>query len=119
MNKTKILFAGESWHSNVTEGKGFNFFSIGMYEEAVEWIRKALDIDEFDFVYMPSHRVPAEFPNSDEELNEFDIIMLSDVGADSLLLSPDTFQKSIRKPNRLKLLKNYLLQDVLYQQVLD
>lgn len=108
MNKTKILFAGESWHSNLTEGKGFNFFSVGMYEEAVKWIREALDTEEFEFVYLPSHKVPAEFPKSETELNQFDVVILSDVGADSLLLSPETFQKSIRVPNRLKLLKNYV-----------
>ena len=108
MNKTKILFAGESWHSNLTEGKGFNFFSVGMYEEAVKWIREALDTEEFDFVYLPSHKVPSEFPKTEADLKNFDVVILSDVGADSLLLSPETFQKSIRMPNRLKLLKNYV-----------
>jgi uncharacterized membrane protein len=79
-----------------------------MYEEAVKWIRKALDTEKFDFVYLPSHKVPAEFPKTEAELNQFDVVILSDVGADSLLLSPETFQKSIRMPNRLKSLKNYV-----------
>lgn len=108
MNKTKILFAGETWCSNLTEGKGFNFFSIGMYEEAVEYIKNALEIEEFEFFHLPAHKVPDHFPTTKEELNTYDVIMLSDIGADSLLLSSKVFTQSQRINNRLKLLKEFV-----------
>lgn len=106
--KIRVLFAGESWNSNITEQKGFNFFSAGFYEEAVQWIKEALSNDEIEFVHMPSHMVPNNFPSSMEELNKYNVIMISDVGADSLLLSSATFLQSKKMPNRIKLLRDYV-----------
>jgi len=42
---------------------------------------------------MPGHAVPTDFPAS---LAEYDVVVLSDIGADSLLLHPDTFLRGRR-----------------------
>ncbi len=45
-----------------------------------------------------------------EELKEYSCVILSDIGSNTLLLAPDTFSKSIRKPNRCQLIKDYVEQ---------
>jgi uncharacterized membrane protein len=43
-----------------------------------------------------------------EELAGYRIVILSDIGANSLLLSPDTFERSLAAPNRLALLRDWV-----------
>jgi uncharacterized membrane protein len=51
---------------------------------------------------------PARFPGSADELAAYDAIILSDIGANSLLLSPDTFERSAIAPNRLAAIERYV-----------
>jgi hypothetical protein len=48
------------------------------------------------------------FPLTLEALQEWDAIILSDIGANTLLLHPDTWLKSRRTANRLTLLHDYV-----------
>jgi len=43
---------------------------------------------------------PPGFPGSAAGLARYDVTVLSDIGANSLLLSPDTFERSAIAPNR-------------------
>ena len=52
--------------------------------------------------YLPGHLVPGQFPGAAAELARYDAVILSDIGANSLLLSPDTFERSAAAPNRLE-----------------
>ena len=45
-----------------------------------------------------------------EELKTYDVVILSDVGANTLLLHPLVFTQSVRFPNRLQLLADYVEQ---------
>lgn len=110
MGKTKVLFVGESWVIVSQHIKGIDHFTDSFYEEGVQWIRKALETDnDMDFTYMPSHIAMHEFPNTLEGLKEFDCIIFSDIGYNTIMLHPDTMQRCLRTPNRLKLLKEYVL----------
>ena len=42
-----------------------------------------------------------------DALRQYDVVILSDIGANSLLLSPDTFERSLSAPNRLALLRDW------------
>ena len=42
------------------------------------------------------------------ELDGYDVVILSDIGSNSLLLSPDTFERSLAAPNRLALLRDWV-----------
>jgi uncharacterized membrane protein len=42
------------------------------------------------------------------ELHGYSLVILSDIGSNSLLLSPDTFERSISAPNRLALLRDWV-----------
>jgi uncharacterized membrane protein len=52
--------------------------------------------------------VPTDFPTNREALARYDVVVLSDIGADSLLLHPDTFLRGRRTPNRLRLIAEWV-----------
>lgn len=106
----KVLFAGESWSATTMEVKGFNSFFSSKYETGLGWIDKAIEKAGYEFVFMPNHIAAEEFPFTMEELKEYDCVILSDIGADTLLVPPVTFATSKRMPNRCDLLKEYVLQ---------
>jgi uncharacterized membrane protein len=56
---------------------------------------------------MPAHIAATDFPFTVDELEQ-DVIILSDIGADSFLLHPKTWVHGERTPNRLKIIKEYV-----------
>jgi len=42
MSNLKVLLAGESWISNATHFKGWDFFSSTIYETGIAYFQKAL-----------------------------------------------------------------------------
>jgi uncharacterized membrane protein len=57
---------------------------------------------------MPAHAAATDFPLTQEALRQWDAIILSDIGANTLLLHPDTWLKSRRTANRLTLIHDYV-----------
>jgi len=109
MPKTrKILLAGESWVSAATHYKGFDQFASVTFHLGAEPLVAALKGSAFDLHYMPAHEAQQDFPQSLEALSAYDAVILSDIGANTLLLHPDTWIRSKPTPNRLKLLKSYV-----------
>jgi uncharacterized membrane protein len=108
MTKKKVLLAGESWISTATHIKGFDQFPTVTYHTGADELLKSLKDGAFDVTFMPAHEAQKEFPNTLEGLQAYDAIVLSDIGANTLLLHPDTWIHSRRTPNRLKLLRDYV-----------
>jgi uncharacterized membrane protein len=109
MAKTrKILLAGESWVSAATHYKGFDQFASVTFHLGAEPLVAALKGSEFDLRYMPAHEAQQDFPQTLEALRAYDAVILSDIGANTLLLHPDTWIRSKPTPNRLRLLKSYV-----------
>ncbi len=107
--KIRVLLAGESWVSTSVHYKGFNHFASAFYETGEIFLRKALSsYEDIDFMHMPSHLIPTNFPLSEEDIKNYDVLILSDIGSDSFLLHPDVFLKGEIKPNRLKLIKDWV-----------
>lgn len=106
----KVLIAGESWMSFTTHVKGFDSFCTSVYEEGVEFIRAAIEKAGYEVDFIPNHLAPEKFPFTMDELNRYACVILSDIGSNTLLLPPQTFQKSERRPNRCQLIKDYVLQ---------
>ncbi len=105
----RVLLVGESWVSTSTHIKGWDFFSSSVYEEGHEFIRAALSGDDFELMHMPGHRAGQDFPMSENELSQYDVVMLSDIGANTLLLHPDVWLHGKTVPNRLEVLRNWVL----------
>ena len=103
----RVLIAGESWETTSIHQKGFDIFTTTFYEEGVGPLKSALEASGYEVTHMPSHIAATKFPTELAELQRYDVVMLSDIGANTLLLHPDTFVKSKRMNNRLKLLREY------------
>ena len=110
MATIRVLLAGESWMSSSTHYKGWDFFSSAVYETGIESLQKALAVEGLTFEHLPSHLAAARFPSTLDELSAYDVVMLSDIGANTLLLHPDTWLHGKSTPNRLKLLKQWVEQ---------
>lgn len=104
----RILLAGESWETFSIHQKGFDFFTTAFYYEGGGPLRAALEGAGHAVEYMPSHIAATRFPTEMDALRAFDVVMLSDIGANTLLLHPDTFERSRPMPNRLALLREYV-----------
>lgn len=96
--------------SFTTHVKGFDTFHTSVYEEGVKWIQKAITEGGYEVDFLPNHLAPEKFPFTMEEMNRYAAVILSDIGTNTLLLSPETFNQSIKKPNRCQLIKDYVLQ---------
>ncbi len=108
MSKHKVLLAGESWVSTATHIKGFDQFPTVTYHTGADELLKALKDSDFDVKFMPAHEAQRDFPQTIEALSEYEAIILSDIGANTLLLHPDTWIHSKTTPNRLRLLRDYV-----------
>lgn len=104
----KVLIAGESWMSYTTHVKGFDTFCTSVYEEGVYWLKKALENGGYEVDFLPNHIAAEKFPHKMEEIKKYDCVILSDIGSNTLLLSNETFSKSIPLPNRCDLIKEYV-----------
>lgn len=105
----RVLFVGESWMIHTQETKGYDVFTYDRYEEAVEYIQRALTAGgEVEFVHVPSHRVDFDFPTTMDELRKYDVVMVSDCGANTFNLPMRTFIDLKRSPNKLHLIRDYV-----------
>lgn len=104
----RILIAGESWTVHSIHQKGFDSFTTTEYAEGVRWLKAALEKGGWDVTFQPSHVAAREFPFTAEELAAYDVVLLSDIGANTLLLHPETFTKSKVLPNRLASIRDYV-----------
>jgi len=105
----KLLLAGESWMCYTIHTKGFDSFYTSLYAEGAGTLIDSLKQSGYQLEYMPNHNAPDKFPTTMEEIKNYDCVILSDIGSNTLLLHPDTFGKSIRTPNRCKLIRDYVL----------
>ena len=107
-DKLNILFAGETCFYTSTEFKGLDQFSETFYAESGQMMRKLFTDLGHDFTHVFCHRVPLDFPQTLEALQAFDVILFSDIGANTLLLPPNTARLHKRSPNPLKLVQEYV-----------
>ncbi|MER8898398.1 glutamine amidotransferase [Mesorhizobium sp. M0676] len=108
MSRKKVLLAGESWVSTATHIKGFDQFPTVTYHTGADELLAALKDSLFDVTFMPAHEAQRNFPQTMEALSAYDAVVLSDLGANTLLLHPDTWTHSKPTPNRLRLLRDYV-----------
>jgi uncharacterized membrane protein len=104
-----VLIAGESWTTHSIHQKGFDSFTTTEYNEGVQWLRAGLEAHGWTVEFQPSHVAARNFPMTAEALGAYDAVILSDIGANTLLLHPDTFVRSKVLPNRLHALRDYVL----------
>jgi uncharacterized membrane protein len=84
----EILLAGESWVTFEFEIKGANVLRDSTYEEAAGRFIETLEQSGASVTYQPCHLAAREFPRSRAELDAYDLVILSDIGADTLQITP-------------------------------
>ena len=104
----KILLAGESWTSTATHIKGWDQFASATYHRGADAFIERLSGDAFAFDYMLCHDAATDFPETLEALSKYDAVILSDIGANTLLMPPKVWIESKRAPNRLRLLREWV-----------
>jgi uncharacterized membrane protein len=108
MSDVKVLVMGESWYTYSVHQKGFDTFTTAEYVEGAGRFLAVLRDAGWTVEYVPSHEVPARSPRTAAEFAAFDVVVLSDVGSNTFLLTPDTFSRSLVAPNRLEQLREYV-----------
>ena len=103
-----VLIAGESWIMHTIHQKGFDHFTTTGYGEGHQWLQAALEHGGRAVEHLPNHLASVRFPTTLEDLERYSAVILSDIGANTLLLHPDTFERSVAMPNRLALLRAYV-----------
>jgi uncharacterized membrane protein len=104
----QILLVGETWVTHSYHIKGLDSFLQSGYGDGVYWISEALKNGGHEFTHLPSHVAIEHFPDS-EQLSRYDVVIFSDIGSNTLLLSPDTAIHSKVTSNRLQMVKDYVL----------
>ena len=106
--RTRVLLVGESWVTSATHYKGWDHFGSTTFHLGAEPLVEALADTAFDLTYMPAHEAAADFPLSLDGLQAWRALILSDIGANTILLHPDVWLHSKRVPNRLKLIRDFV-----------
>jgi len=104
----RVLIAGESWVTHSIHQKGFDSFTTTSYHEGVGPLRAALEAGGFTVEHQPSHVAASAFPSTPAELAAYAAVILSDIGANTLLLHPDTFERSVPAADRLAAIEAYV-----------
>ena len=100
VESTKVLLAGETAYKIHTHFKGFASYETGYLAPSLDHFTNRFVNTSVSFHFMPNHDISLRFPFSVQEMQSFDVIVLSDAPADSFLLHPETLGGHIR-PNRL------------------
>lgn len=108
MSKQRVLIAGESWVTHSIHQKGFDSFTTTAYEEGVGPLKAALEAGGYEITFLPNHVAATEFPETAEALSAFAAVILSDIGANTLLLHPETFARSVPRPDRIAAIRDYV-----------
>lgn len=87
-NEYAVLLAGESWFSLTFDVMGRNLLRDCTYGDASDYLVAVLESVGATVDVMPTHVVVDAFPRTRDELDVYDLVLLSDVGADSLQITP-------------------------------
>lgn len=105
---SRILLAGETWFSYGVHQKGFSSYTTGTYDEGQTELVRALRERGWTVEHIPNHLATEQFPWTAEELRRYDLVVLSDISADTLQLHPDTFLRGQRRPDRLAAIAEFV-----------
>lgn len=107
---SKILLVGEQVTASGVEIKGFDYYGTHAYKEDAQALVGALKKGGHKVDWMRTCMVQTNFPEQLAQLRPYDVIILSDVGTNSLLFHPEMLRTSVPHPNRLTLIRDYVAQ---------
>lgn len=103
----KVLLAGETFLATTTVGAGGDTITTTGWSNGALAFNAALASAGIALTQIGGEHCGADFPRSLVELAAYDAVILSDVGALTLLMTPNARQGTVG-PNRLEVLKAYV-----------
>lgn len=106
----KVLYAGDSAIIALLGLEGAEIYPVvDQVWDAGKHLQSALEGAGITVVRMPSHVAYSEFPETAEGLGEYDAVILSDIGHDTLVTYPGERRYRVPMgPNRLKEIVRYV-----------
>lgn len=95
-----VLLAGETFHVTSFAAKGYEVGASSRYSNGAERYIKGLAAHDIAVVQIGGERCESQFPTTIEALAPYSTVVLSDVGALSLLYTPQTSWPTLREPPR-------------------
>src|SRR5882757_4537564 len=95
-----VLLIGESWFTYTVHQKGFDSFHTAEYTEGGGPFIDALTARGHDVTYVPAHEVHTRVPTTVDPLRAYDLVVISDIGANSFQLPTETFLRSVPAPDK-------------------
>lgn len=108
MSETSALLVGESWQSLQIDIKGFDIFPRSTYHEAIDPLRDALEAGGVETSYIPTNTAASKFPMTVDGIAGHDVIVLSDIGYNTLAIPPKTFDEFERTADRMRLIDDFV-----------
>ena len=103
----RVLIVGESVFKIHTHFKGFASYETGYITMSLDPFVERFQGTGVAIDFMPNHEVSLRFPFLVEELERWDVVVISDAPADSFLLAPETLAGKIL-PNRIRVLGDWV-----------
>ncbi len=107
MKRLNVLLLGESYSATHTFVRGRNYVTLPQYGHFGTEIADMLEKEGFSVTMICTHDIPERCPIYSEDFAAYDVVVLSDVGSDTMLVQPRK-EDGTRYPNRLKELKKYV-----------
>jgi len=108
---TRVLLLGESWFVHSIHQKGFDSFTTSEFTLGGAEFVAALRAAGHEVTHIPCHEITTRLPSTPEELRDIaDVIVVSDVGANTFQLPPATFNRSEHQPDRTDALRAFVEQ---------
>ncbi len=104
-----VLLAGEIFHITTLASTGLETGASSRYSNGATRYIQALMNSQIDVVQIGGDRCEHEFPTTMDELDRYSVVVISDVGALSLLYTPET-RLGKRSVNRLELIRRWVEQ---------
>ena len=105
---SRVLLVGESWFTYSVHQKGFDSFYTSEFSRGGSEFVASLRDAGHDVTHLLAHEISTSLPSTAVGLREIaDVIVVSDVGANSFQITPSTFSRSITEPDKTEALRQF------------
>lgn len=103
----RVLLVGESWSTTSVHTKGFDSFTTSEYAEGGQAWMDIVAGAGHQVDYLRAHEAPHRFPRTPDDLSRWDVVVLSDIGANSIAITTEVWGGG-RSPNPLDSLERWV-----------
>ena len=112
VKRVHVPLAGESWITQAIDITGVDSFTTTVLESGTGAFIEAVTSDDLcEVTHLVGHDVAPGFPETIDELDMYDVIVLSDIGARSITLHPKTWAHGVSHCDRRGLLRDWVEAD--------